>query len=83
MGQNGTLSVVHFHDFSSCERQRFLDATYFMQTCILVPGMKGIIACEVLKKFEAITGKKICESFDLICGVSTGAIIASFLGKSA
>ena len=43
-------------------------------------GMRGIIALEMLRQFEAETGQKIHELFDFICGVSTGAIIASFLG---
>ena len=42
--------------------------------------MRGLIALEVLKAIEKNTGQRIHETFDLICGVSTGAIIASFLG---
>ena len=42
--------------------------------------MRGLIALEVLKAIEHNTGQRIHETFDLICGVSTGAIIASFLG---
>ena len=43
-------------------------------------GMRGIIALEILKAIEDFTGHRIYQNFDLICGVSTGAIIASFLG---
>ena len=43
-------------------------------------GMRGLIALEILKAIELQTGQRIHETFDLICGVSTGAIMASFLG---
>jgi hypothetical protein len=43
-------------------------------------GMRGLIALEILRTLEHFTGRRIHENFDLICGVSTGAIIASFLG---
>ena len=42
--------------------------------------MRGIVALEVLRQLEAVTGRRIHQMFDFICGVSTGAIIASFLG---
>lgn len=47
--------------------------------CLDGGGMKGIIALEVLKRIESVTGKRIYEIFDFICGVSTGSIIASLL----
>jgi patatin-like phospholipase len=34
----------------------------------------------VLKEIEGLTERKVCETFDLIFGASTGAIIASLLG---
>ena len=43
-------------------------------------GMRGLIALEMLRTLEHFTGRRIHENFDLICGVSTGAIIAAFIG---
>jgi len=42
--------------------------------------MRGFIALEILKALEHFTGHRIYQNFDLICGVSTGAIIAAFIG---
>jgi calcium-independent phospholipase A2-gamma len=35
---------------------------------------------ELLRKLELMTGRKVCEMFDFICGVSTGAIMACLFG---
>ena len=43
-------------------------------------GTKGLVILEVLRNLEKITGKPIHQSFDLIAGVSTGAILATLLG---
>ncbi len=39
-------------------------------------GIRGIIPALVLKKIEELSGKPICELFDLIAGTSTGGLIA-------
>lgn len=43
-------------------------------------GVRGLVALELLKRLEDETGKAVHEMFDLICGVSTGAIVAVKLG---
>ncbi len=39
-------------------------------------GIRGIIPALVLARIEALTGRPVCELFDLIAGTSTGGIIA-------
>ncbi|KAI4295872.1 hypothetical protein L6164_035870 [Bauhinia variegata] len=43
-------------------------------------GMKGLTALQILKEIEKGTGKRIHELFDLICGTSTGGMLAVALG---
>lgn len=47
-------------------------------------GAKGFYSLGVLREVEGLLGKRISESFDLVFGTSTGAIIAALisLGKS-
>ncbi|KAH7858977.1 hypothetical protein Vadar_030079 [Vaccinium darrowii] len=39
-------------------------------------GMKGLATVQILKEIERGTGKQIHEMFDLICGTSTGGMLA-------
>lgn len=39
------------------------------------------MALEVLRKIEEEAGRPVNELFDMICGVSTGAILAVMLGE--
>jgi len=43
-------------------------------------GMKGLATVKILKEIEKGTGKRIHEMFDLICGTSTGGMLAVALG---
>lgn len=43
-------------------------------------GMKGLATVQILKEIEKGTGKQIHEMFDLICGTSTGGLLAVALG---
>ena len=44
-------------------------------------GAKGFYTLGILAEIEAMTGKPLCQSFDLIFGTSTGSIIAALLAR--
>ncbi len=44
-------------------------------------GIRGIIPAMVLAEMEALTGRRVSEVFDLVCGTSTGGILALGLAK--
>ncbi|XP_010665553.1 phospholipase A I isoform X2 [Beta vulgaris subsp. vulgaris] len=43
-------------------------------------GMKGLATVKILRELEKGTGKQIHEMFDIICGTSTGGMLAVALG---
>ncbi|XP_073048092.1 LOW QUALITY PROTEIN: phospholipase A I-like [Primulina eburnea] len=43
-------------------------------------GMKGLATVKILREIEKGTGKQIHELFDLICGTSTGGLLAVAIG---
>ncbi|KAH9329901.1 hypothetical protein KI387_002009 [Taxus chinensis] len=43
-------------------------------------GMRGLATVQMLRRIEQGTGKRIHEIFDLICGTSTGGMLAIALG---
>ncbi|KAG1684926.1 Calcium-independent phospholipase A2-gamma [Nymphon striatum] len=43
-------------------------------------GTRGVMAIEILKTLENITGCRVHQLFDYVCGVSTGAVLAVLLG---
>ncbi|MGH6677359.1 MAG: patatin-like phospholipase family protein, partial [Bradyrhizobium sp.] len=42
-------------------------------------GAKGFYTLGALKEIEGLTGRTLCDSFDLVFGTSTGAIIAALV----
>ena len=44
-------------------------------------GAKGFYTLGILDEIEKNSGKPLCESFDLVFGTSTGAIIAALLAR--
>lgn len=39
-------------------------------------GIRGLIPAMVLERLEALTGRPVCDLFDLVAGTSTGGILA-------
>lgn len=42
---------------------------------------RGLVALEVLRELENLTGKAPCDLFDYFIGVSTGAVVAAMLAS--
>ena len=53
----------------------------FKILCIDGGGIKGVFSAQVLAEFEEAFNTSTSEHFDLVCGTSTGGIIA--LGVAA
>lgn len=52
------------------------DKKPFKVLCIDGGGIKGLYSAQVLAKFEETFNTTVAEQFDLVCGTSTGGIIA-------
>ncbi|WP_246282488.1 patatin-like phospholipase family protein [Flavobacterium agri] len=44
-------------------------------------GIKGLYSASVLARIEEKTGKKVGDYFDMICGTSTGGLIALAISR--
>lgn len=53
-----------------------MEARPFKILCIDGGGIKGIYSAELLAKFEEVFGCVVSDCFDMLCGTSTGGIIA-------
>lgn len=53
-----------------------MEAKSFKILCIDGGGIKGIYSAELLAKFEEVFSCVISDCFDMLCGTSTGGIIA-------
>ncbi|CBZ53376.1 hypothetical protein NCLIV_031630 [Neospora caninum Liverpool] len=43
-------------------------------------GTRGVLSIALLKQIVACVGREVHETFDIICGTSTGGVIAALLG---
>jgi len=43
-------------------------------------GMRGLATVRMLRRLEALTGRRVADLFDMICGTSTGGVLAVALG---
>ena len=49
--------------------------------CLDGGGTRGVVAISVLHELvKAMGGREVCDTFDIICGTSTGAILAFIVG---
>lgn len=61
-------------------RREAREGQTFRILCLDGGGIRGVFTASVLSKWESLTGKSLANHFDLICGTSTGGIIALGLG---
>ena len=50
--------------------------------CVDGGGIRGLVPVIILQRIEAVTGRKVHELFDIICGTSTGGLVALGAGCS-
>ena len=55
----------------------------FRILCLDGGGIKGVFTAAALARIEDQTKRKIIDHFDLICGTSTGGILAMFVNRTA
>ena len=54
----------------------------YVVTLLVVICCRGFYSLEILRQLENFTGKRIVDMFDVICGVSAGALVCTLLGAS-
>ena len=58
------------------KREYMAEPKKFKILCIDGGGIKGLYSAQLLAKFEDVFNVRISDCFDMLCGTSTGGIIA-------